>query len=41
MASLSEPPGESDGEVDSSRSDRQQYNRYNMKKMMMVIVCEV
>jgi len=29
VASLSEPPGESDGEVDSSRSDRQQYNRRN------------
>jgi len=29
VASLSEPPGDSDGEVDSSRSDRQQYNRRN------------
>ena len=27
VASLSEPPGDSDGEVDSSRSDRQQNNR--------------
>lgn len=29
MASLSEPPGDSEGEGESNRSDRQQYNRRN------------
>ena len=28
MSSLSDPPGNSEGEGESSRSNRQQYNRY-------------
>ena len=41
VASLSEPPGDSDGEGESNRSDRQQYNRYLVTVVMFVVICVV
>ena len=38
VASTSEPPGESEGEGESNRSDRQQYNRYVVRELVLEVI---